>query len=83
MPLRHLYLSVHMELLHAMEQLLRGRPPIDTVATRVERAVQQAMFAPADLAYAPGTPREVSVRRYLEWRRDFGFWSEALADAAR
>lgn len=81
--LRQLNLALHLELLHATEEVLRGRPPIDTVATRVERAVQQAMFSPTDLAYAPGTPKEDSVRFYMKWRRGFASWSDALADAAR
>lgn len=81
--LRRLYLALHMELLRAVFELLRGRTPNDTVETRLERAVEQAMWLPADLASAPGTPKEDSVRSYIEWRRGFASWSEALADAGR
>ena len=81
--LRRLYLPLHMELLHAVVELLRDRPPTDTVATRFERAAKQAMWAPAELAYTPGSPKEDSVRLYVEWRRGYDSWCEALADAAR
>ena len=81
--LRPLYLPMHLELLRAVLELLRGRPPIDTVETRVERAVKQAMFSPSELAYAPGTPKEDSVNAYLEWIQGFASWSDALVEAAR
>ncbi|MCY3734000.1 MAG: hypothetical protein OXG42_06940, partial [Chloroflexi bacterium] len=81
--LRRLCLPLHMELLHAVDELLRGRTPTDTVASRVERAVKQAMWPASDLAYAPGTPKEESVRAYWEWCRGFPSWSDALTDAAR
>ena len=81
--LRRLYLALHIELLYAVLELLRGRPPTDTVAIRVERAVKQAMFSPPELADTPGSPKEDSVRKYLDWRRGFDSWSDALADAAR
>ena len=81
--LRQLYLPMHLELLRAVRELLRGRPPIDTVETRVERAVKQAMFSPSELAYAPGTPKEDSVNTYLEWIQGFASWSDALVEAAR
>lgn len=81
MLLRQLYLALHIELLHAVLELLRGRTPTDRVATKVERAVKRAMSSGADLAYPPGTPKEDSVRSYREWRRGFASWSDALADA--
>ena len=81
--LRRLYLPMHLELLRAVLELLRGRSPIDTVAIRVERAVKQAMFSPSELAYAPGTPKEDSVNAYLEWIQGFVSWSDALVEAAR
>ncbi|MDE0101209.1 MAG: hypothetical protein OXN89_02410 [Bryobacterales bacterium] len=83
MFLRRTYLPLHMELLHAVMELLRGRTPSDTVVSRVERAVKQAMWSAAELANAPGTPKEDSVRVYWEWCRGFPSWSDALTDAAR
>lgn len=81
--LRRLHLALHMELLRAVRELLRGRPPTETVSTRVERAVHQAMFFPPALAYTPGSPQEASVHFYLKWRQRFASWSDALADAVR
>ncbi len=81
--LRQLYLALHMELLHAVLELLRGRTPTDTVETRVERAAEQAMWSAAKLAHVPGTPKEDSVRSYMEWCRSFASWNDALADAAQ
>lgn len=83
MLLRRLYLALHMELLHAALELLRGRTPTETVSTRVERAVRQAMWSAPDLAYSPGSPQEDSVHFYMDWCRGFASWSDALAEAAR
>ncbi len=81
--LRRLQLALHMELLRAVRELLRGRPPTDTVSARVERAVKQAMFSPLVLAYSPGSPKEGSVNLYLKWRKGFASWSDALANAVQ
>ncbi|MCY4617810.1 MAG: hypothetical protein OXD50_04550 [Chloroflexi bacterium] len=81
--LRRLYLALHIELLYAVLELLRGRPPTDTVAIRVERAVKQAMQPASELACSSGTPQEDYVRSYLAWRRGFASWCDALADAVR
>ena len=83
MLLRRIYLFIHIELLHALSEILLARQPIETVANRVERAVQNAMWPTAHLAYSPGTPKEHSVHSYMEWRRGFGTWREALADAVQ
>lgn len=81
--LRRLHLALHMELLRAVRELLRGRPPTETVSIRVERAVEQAMFFPPVLAYAPGSPEEGSVKLYLKWRQGFASWRDALANAVQ
>lgn len=81
--LRRLYLALHLELLHAVLELLYGRQPTDTVATRVERAVDEAMLFAPDLAFTPGTAKEDSVRSYLDWRWGFASLSETLAAAGR
>ena len=84
MLLHRIYLSIHIELLHGLNEILLAPDrPMDTVPNRVERAVERAMWPTAKLAYSPGTPKEHSVRSYMEWRRGFSTWSEALADAVR
>ena len=84
LPLRRVYLSIHIELLHGLSEiLLEPVRPKKTVAERVERAVKDAMWPAADLAYRAGTPKELSVHSYIEWRQGFSTWSEALADAVQ
>ena len=84
MLLRRVYLMLHIELLHGLvEILLAPNRPTKTVANRVERAVESAMWHTTDLAYGPGTPKEHSVRSYIRWRQEFNTWSEALADAVQ
>ena len=79
MLLRRIYLTIHIELFHGLSEILLGRQPIQTVADRVERAVKNAMWPTADLAYSPGSPKEYSVHSYMEWRHGFTTWSDALA----
>ena len=83
MLLSRIYLAIHIELLHALSEILLARQPIGTVANRVERTVQNAMRPAAALSYSPGTPEEHSVGSYVEWRQGFKTWSEALADAVQ
>ena len=80
---REIYLSLHLELLHAVRELLMpsGRTK-ETVSLRVERALQTAM-RPRNLAYAPGTDRELSVKSYLEWISRFQSDREAMTKALR
>ena len=82
--LRRAYPWLHMELLHGLGELLQapGRP-MATVEDRVERAVRDAMCPVGDLAYSPETPKEQSVRPYMEWLRGFETTREALADAVQ
>ena len=82
--LRQIYLSIHIELLHGLREiLLVSDIPRNTVANRVERAVEDAMWSTADMAYGQGTPEEQSVHSYIAWRQGFNTWSDALADAVQ
>ena len=82
--LRRIYLSIHIELLHGLSEiLLASERPVATVANRVEWAVENAMWSPAKLAYITGTPKESSVHSYAQWRQTFTTSSEALADAVQ
>ena len=82
--LRQIYLSIHIELLHGLSELLLapGRP-METVSNRVERAVKNAMWPIATLAYGPGSSKEHSVHSYMEWRHAFSTWTDALTDAVQ
>ncbi len=83
--LRQMFLSIHMELLHGLGEILRAidRRPMGTVANRVERAVQHAMWPTAVMAYGPGTAKEESIHSYIEWRRGFNTSCDALAEAVQ
>ena len=81
--LRRIYLSLHIELLQGLSEILLARQPIETVANRVKRTVQNAMRPTANLAYRQGTPKEYSVHSYIEWLLGFSTWSDALADAVQ
>ena len=82
--LRQIYLSIHIELLHGLRELLLVPDrPTETVANRVERAVSNAMQPTEIMAYSPGSPKEHSIHSYIEWMRGFRTWSEALADAVQ
>ena len=84
MLLRRVYLSIHIELLHGLSEILRSPDgPMETVANRVERAVSNAMWPTANMVYQPGTSEEHSINSYIEWRQGFRTWSEALTDAVQ
>ena len=84
MLLRRIYLSLHIELLHGLREILLAPDRLsETVVSRVERAVEQAMWQGKDLSYGPGTPKERAVLSYLEWRRGFKTWCDALAEAVQ
>ena len=80
---RRVYLWIHMELLHGLREILLAtdRLPMGTIANRVERAVKDAMWSPADMAYSEGTPKEQAVHSYNEWLKGFRTWRDALAQA--
>ena len=79
--LPQIQLSLHLEILHAIDELLLVRGRMDTVVDRVERAVHKTMWSGGDLTYGPGTPKESSVRAYIGWLSGFSSCSEALAAA--
>lgn len=82
--LRRIYLSLHIELLQALSEiLLAPNRPIRTVAERVERAVESAMWHTIDFDYKPVTAMEASLHSYVAWRNEFASWSEAMAFAVQ
>ena len=65
--LQTILLWIHMELLHALSEiLLEAQRSKETVKHRVDRAVQEAMHPSNQLTYSPGSRRESLVRRYLD-----------------
>ena len=83
MLVRQIYLSLHLELLRAVGELLMppGRTK-ETASLRVETAILNTT-ALHNLAYAPGTEREASVKSFLRWLRGFKSTSEAMTKALR
>ena len=82
MILRTIYLTLHMELLHALsEVLLAPDRPKDIVSTRVERTVRDAMFSNRELSYSPGSDKERSVESYIEWLKGFESLTDAISHA--
>ena len=58
--LRRLYLTIHIELLHGLSEILLSPDgPMETVLNRVERAVSDAMWPTANMVYQPGTSEEL------------------------
>ena len=82
MLLRRIYLSIHIELLHALSEILLARQPIETVANRVERAVSHAMVDTANKVHSPGTSED-SIHSYIEWLQRFGSRRQALIEAVQ
>ena len=84
LQLRRSYLSLHIELLHALSELLLApNRTTETVKNRVERTVKEAMWNLAELGYSSGTAKERSVHAYMDWRRGFNTWGDALGDAVK
>ena len=82
--LQRIYLSIHMELLQGLRELLLVPDrPTRTVMDRVDQAVETAMWDMPDLSYSSGSPEERSVHSYIAWRNGFSTWSEALAAAVQ
>ena len=80
--LTRIYLTLHIELLHALRELLLApQRSKETVVGRVERVVAEAMFPMPDLSNVPGTTKGVSVQAYRNWLSGFTTRSEALAEA--
>ena len=82
MILRTTYITLHMELLHAMSEiLLAPERPKDTVSTRVERAVRDAMFSNRELSYSPSSEKERSVQSYIKWLKGNESFTGAISHA--
>ena len=80
--LRTIYLTLHMELLHAVREiLLAPERPKDTVSERVENAVREAMFHNRELDFIIGSDKERSVESYIKWLEEFGNLRDAMAEA--
>lgn len=79
--LRRISIWLHIELLHALHGLLRSRPLTETVASRVERAVDNALSSMWESAAGLPAARPNSIRSYSRWRQDYASSAEALADA--
>ena len=79
---RQIYLTLHMELLHALKEiLLPQKRPKDTISTRVERTVRSAMSPRGELSYTEGTDKERSVKAYRQWLERFENFREAITEA--
>ena len=80
---RQIYLTLHMEILRAVGELLMppGRTK-ETASLRVERAVQNAINS-QNLAYKQGTEKELAVKSFLKWLKGFKSTSEAMTKALR
>ena len=79
-----IYLTLHMELLHALKEiLLAPQRPKDTISERVERDVRSAMSPRRELICTEGTDKERSIKAYIEWRRGFKSFREAITVASR
>ena len=79
---RQIYLTLHMELLHALKEiLLSQKRPKDTISTRVERTVRSAMSPRGELSYTEGTDKERSVKAYRQWLERFENFREAITKA--
>ena len=83
MLLRRVYLSIHIELLHGLSEILPSPDgPMETVANRVERAVSHAMVDTANKVHSPGTSED-SFNSYIEWLQGFSSRRQALIEAVQ
>ena len=82
--LRQVHLSIHMELLYGLHEILiepdRAK---ETVEGRVDRAVDAAMFPNGGMAYCRAMADERSAKMYSDWLNQFCTLREALADAVK
>ena len=82
--LRRVHLSIHMELLYGLHEILiepdRAR---ETVEGRVDRAVEAAMFPNGGMTYRLAMADERSAKMYRDWLNQFCTLREALADAVK
>ena len=81
--LQTIILWIHMELLHALSEiLLEAQRPRETVKHRLDRAVQEAMLPSNQLTYSPGFQWESPAHRYLDWLNSHESPTHALKHAA-
>lgn len=74
--------TIHREILLAISQLYASNhSESETIAGRVERMVHNALFPTEKLGYSPGSDREVSVKRYIDWLLNHTSRRAALTDA--
>ena len=77
--IRKIYPSLHLELLHALREiLLNPERPKDTVKARVERAAEVAL-----INNASATSAEDSCDRYVKWLQRQGNFREAMISAVK
>ena len=77
--LRQIYLALHIELLHAVSEILPApNRPMDKATDRVERVVRDAL-----IRSARGTSIKESHDSYIGWIQGHGNFREAMAAAVR
>ena len=82
--LRQVHLSIHMELLYGLHEILiEPDRHKETVEARVERAVETAMFPNGGMAYCLAMAGESTAKTHREWLSQFCTLREALADAVK
>ena len=80
--LRRLFLSIHMELLYALHEILiKPDRPKETVEDRVRRKVRGTLWENTGLGLRTGTIEEKTAQSYWQWLDEFPTWEDALADA--
>ena len=80
--LRRLFLSIHMELLYALHEILvEPDRPRETVEARVRWNVRRALWEDMGLSLRPGPIEGQPAERYRSWLEEFPSWNDALADA--
>ena len=81
--LQTIILPIHMELLHALsEVLLETQRPRETVKHRVDRAVQEAMLPSNRLIYSLSIHGGSPIRNYMDWLKSHENPTAALKHAA-
>jgi hypothetical protein len=75
-------LTLHLEILYAIDELLHMHGPFGTVANRVEQAIGDALFPSPELINSPEMSDE-SLQTYVDWLSGFSSRKEAISDAFR
>ena len=80
--LRQLFLSIHMELLYALHEILiEPDRPKETVEARVRWKVRRAMWDDMGLGLRPRPIEGQPAEKYRRWIEEFPSWNDALAAA--